>query len=507
MIGRWGQSDPQDEAVQLKGFDDFELRLGDIMRGERATLGKSLLDVQRELKIKAAYIAAIENADPSAFDTPGFIAGFVRSYARYLGMDPEIAFERFCEESGFATAHGMSQEALPLRKSREDRVIGRPASEALAAPSVPFQPVEMSALTQVEPRAIGSIFVLLALIGGLGYGAWAVLQEIQRVELAPIDQAPVVASNVAPLGAGSGFGATAAMETAGGEALPAPSTDALERLYRPAALDVPVLVARDAPIASLNPDNRGVFASGPSETLPNIDGAAVQVVDGQTPEVTLIAVEPTWVRIQTPGNTVILEQLLDAGSEYAIPVTEETPVLRAGDAGAIYFRVNGTVVGPAGPAASSISDLLLASTDLSAAYPPANPLEDRALFELLTELGSPDVLPKPAAALVPVVTDERVALVSVADSWVRVRDAEGDVRVEGIIAPGDVRLLPEDVTAGSMRAGNSGSLFFRVGSLYFGPVGEGGVTAINVDVSADAIRAEYPAVSAADWGLPAPEVD
>ena len=33
--------------TQLKGFDDYELKLGDIMRGERATLGKSLLDVQR----------------------------------------------------------------------------------------------------------------------------------------------------------------------------------------------------------------------------------------------------------------------------------------------------------------------------------------------------------------------------------------------------------------------------------------------------------------------------
>jgi cytoskeletal protein RodZ len=96
---------------ETAGFDAFELRLGDLMRGERATMGKSLLDVQRELKIKAAYIAAIENADPTAFDTPGFIAGYVRSYARYLNMDPDWAFDTFCTESGFATAHGMSEQA------------------------------------------------------------------------------------------------------------------------------------------------------------------------------------------------------------------------------------------------------------------------------------------------------------------------------------------------------------------------------------------------------------
>ena len=39
-----------------KGFDDYEFRLGDILRGERATLGKSLLDVEKELKIKTNYL-------------------------------------------------------------------------------------------------------------------------------------------------------------------------------------------------------------------------------------------------------------------------------------------------------------------------------------------------------------------------------------------------------------------------------------------------------------------
>ena len=74
MIGRRADKTIQNDVVGPKGFDDFELKLGDIMRGERATLGKSLLDVQRELRIKASYIAAIESCDPDAFDTPGFIA-------------------------------------------------------------------------------------------------------------------------------------------------------------------------------------------------------------------------------------------------------------------------------------------------------------------------------------------------------------------------------------------------------------------------------------------------
>ena len=46
MIGRKVAPSAQG-ADKPKGFDDFELRLGDVMRGERATLSKSLLDVQR----------------------------------------------------------------------------------------------------------------------------------------------------------------------------------------------------------------------------------------------------------------------------------------------------------------------------------------------------------------------------------------------------------------------------------------------------------------------------
>ena len=42
MIGKTFKRDDASEDVGAKSFDDFELRLGDLMRGERATMGKSL---------------------------------------------------------------------------------------------------------------------------------------------------------------------------------------------------------------------------------------------------------------------------------------------------------------------------------------------------------------------------------------------------------------------------------------------------------------------------------
>ncbi|MEY5038033.1 MAG: hypothetical protein RL472_1139, partial [Pseudomonadota bacterium] len=186
MIGRRFKS-AAPEVEGPKGFDDFDMRLGDLMRGERATMGKSLLDVQRDLKIKATYIAAIENADISAFEAPGFIAGFVRSYARYLGMDPDHAFAKFCREANFQVAHGMSQAASSASMNAK-RARMEEARDSIASPAVAFGPARESWVHRIEPGAMGSFAVLAALILALGYGGWSILQEVQRVQLAPVDQ-------------------------------------------------------------------------------------------------------------------------------------------------------------------------------------------------------------------------------------------------------------------------------------------------------------------------------
>ena len=177
-------------------------------------------------------------------------------------------------------------------------------------------------------------------------------------------------------------------------------------------------------------------------------------------------------------------------------------------------------MGPAGEGTSTVRNVELASTNLSAAYEPVNPTEDTALFELLQELNAPDVLPRPVAAISPeaptfeqlvipgpgssneqvdvaAVVDGSVALVSSADSWVRVRAADGSVVFEGIISPGAVQDLPVDAQAPTMRAGNSGALYARVGAKVFGPMGDGAVTVRNVDMTAAAIQAAYPQLDAA----------
>lgn len=410
MNGRF--EPPEQSPSALRGFDDFDLSLGDIMRGERATMGKSLLDVQRELKIKASYIAAIENTDPSAFDTPGFIAGYVRSYARYLGLDPEWAFKTFCQEGEFQVQHGAGAEKS-LSRTPSEKVTSAPAAKSpskgapqsqirdpFTSPSVSYLPQNDAIFTGIEPRAIGSIMVLSVLLGGLVYGGWTVLQEVQKVQFTPVEQTPGVLSQLDPLAEPAPGATVAATDLPGGE--DATQTEAFSRLYRPEALDVPVLVSRDGPIAAIDPETIGTYAGGEERTLASrlarpgnapfaVPGAAPgsptsgdepafaaldtdnllpppQVVEASSPSVSLLAVRPSWVRVRAADGTVVFEKILDAGEEFAVPLTEAPATLRAGNAGSLYFKVNGMTYGPAGDGPSVVSDVALSPDALQTSY-------------------------------------------------------------------------------------------------------------------------------------------
>lgn len=416
MIGRWASKAKTEEDTKSSGFDAFELRLGDLMRGERATLGKSLLDVQRELRIKASYIAAIENADPDAFDTPGFIAGYVRSYARYLNMDPDKAFSAFCHESGFSVAHGMSADASVINKpTREERLSRKAEHDIFSRPVMPFAPGGDGFFARVEPAAIGSMVVLVALIGAIGFGVWSILKEVQRVQVSPVDQTPVVLSDLDPLQENEITQPSPEGITSPSVLADAPRVEALDRLYRPAALDVPVLVARDAPIASLDPREGGLFQS-PSvpSSEPALSGAVdialaaaletpvptgaltvPQVLEGPAPAVQVVASGETWVRITAADGTSIYENVMQKGDTFDVPTLEEAPMLRTGQSGAVFFVMNGEIFGPVGGRGSVTSNVPLQQQALAERYQPVLPGQNDAVETMVAEMRA--VAQQPAA--------------------------------------------------------------------------------------------------------------
>lgn len=386
MIGRKGRN-PTPEIDRPRGFDDFDMRLGDLMRGERATLGKSLLDVQRDLKIKASYIAAIENADVSAFETRGFVAGYVRSYARYLGMEPDATFARFCAEAHFEVPHGMSA-AASIASVTAARNRSLPPENRDPFVNGSFVPRGESLLSKVQPSAVGSLAVLIALIGALGYGGYSVLQEVQRVQLAPVNEAPSVVAEIDPLGNVAGDAPLVRSAPAVAEQMVDMSGD---RVFRPEALSVPVLTARDGPIASINPRmavvagdvaaTAGPEIGEPASGLAAAVDDAVRVVADTAPGVAILAVRPSWVRVSAADGTVLFEKILDAGERYAVPPLQQAAVLRSGNSGSVYFVVNGQTYGPAAPGAQVVKNVSLSAGSLTQVYALADQAGDADLAQ------------------------------------------------------------------------------------------------------------------------------
>jgi hypothetical protein len=181
---------------KVNGFDSYTFLLGEEMRGERATLGKSLLQVQKDLKIKAAYVSAIENCDLEAFPNKGFVAGYVRSYARYLNLNPEEVYERFCAESGFSSnEHSRNQYASNIKKSKglkdyniETQLDWKPSYVGFEEPN--------SYIFNRQYLFLAPLLLVFLVLFGISFGAWKVLVDIQKLKIVPADNLPIIMSEM-----------------------------------------------------------------------------------------------------------------------------------------------------------------------------------------------------------------------------------------------------------------------------------------------------------------------
>ena len=70
-------------------------QLGERFRAAREARGASLSDVADQIRIRSVYLSAIEDEHWNAIGAPVYIRGFLRTYARYLRLDPEEAVAEF----------------------------------------------------------------------------------------------------------------------------------------------------------------------------------------------------------------------------------------------------------------------------------------------------------------------------------------------------------------------------------------------------------------------------
>ena len=357
----------QDSDKVFRSFDAYEISLGELLRGERATLGKSREQVQKDLKIKAEFIEAIEKCDLTGLDNRSFLAGYVRTYARYLGLDPEQVYKRFCHESGF-----LSSELNPFNSETKKNY--KKKMETLPKIDNKWQPGKLGH----EPTSNKDVFFsllpkiaptvsLLLVIFGVGYWANAIIKDLQRLEIVPIENEPYQSVNLLGgiMGQSKELGKVETyLQTIDGSPNNLDDNDFLLDYYASQEELFPIVENRDSPIARIDPDYMGVFIKDNSTAglpedkeltkvndilgtvRPNYVHKPLVVIGPSPPILRLIAVEKAWVRLRDEQGDIYLERNFKAGEEFEIPNHLFTGSLRAGNATKVYFELGGKIFGP-----------------------------------------------------------------------------------------------------------------------------------------------------------------
>ena len=375
--------EPNNGVTELSSFDSFEITLGDLMRGERATKGKTLEAAAHDLKMKAHQLGAIEDCDASAFPTASFVSGYIRSYAKYLSLDPQECFERFCEESGFDGVRIVLAQPTASKKKPAVPVSATKMAmmnDPLFNPRIPMVPKPAGFLGSISVSGIASTFVLLGLLFGIGFGGWSVLQEVQRVQFAPVNETPGVTTQVTAVTERQLSGPNVITN---GAALAQTETVSLEQLYRPQELEIPKLVARDGPIGTIDPS---ITSSIVAVSAPQEPAFAPIVVAEGPPAIDILAVRPAWIRVFQKDGGVLFEKTLDAGQRYRVPADIALPMLRAGNSGSVYVMVGQDVFGPVGIKTGVARKVSLVPDDIKERFQAAE-------LELAVELQEPVNLP------------------------------------------------------------------------------------------------------------------
>ncbi len=141
-----------DTPEQAAARSERALEMGRLLRERRLSRGLSLGDAEHTTRINRLYLEALEAARFEVIPAPVYARGFMRSYARYLGLDPEEAVAAIPSDlprpAGLEPMPGMRRSAPPAL----------PALPAMNAPV-------LAAIAVVVVLAVIALFVLPRLGG------------------------------------------------------------------------------------------------------------------------------------------------------------------------------------------------------------------------------------------------------------------------------------------------------------------------------------------------------
>jgi cytoskeleton protein RodZ len=269
---------------------------GERLQRERELRGISLEEIAEATKIGTRSLKALEEQDFDQLPGGIFNKGFVRAYARYLGLDEEQAVADYLAALSEAIAAG--------KVTRQESTVNNTTPER----NLPLGNLDDSEPLRLPVGLIAIVVIVAAAIfGGWRYYAKYGLPKLRHVRAATSQRQPQPKANPATPTAAPSASATAT---------PAP----------PAPMLQPAAVA--------------------STVQPVLKPAAAQDKDGFV--VRLKARQSSWVSM-TVDDKPAIEENLPAGADRSIRA-QRSVVLKVGDASALELFHNDKLVPPLGGA-------------------------------------------------------------------------------------------------------------------------------------------------------------
>ncbi|HEX9120003.1 MAG TPA: helix-turn-helix domain-containing protein [Terriglobales bacterium] len=163
---------------------------GDRLQREREMRGITLEEIAEATKIGTRSLRALEQQDFDKLPGGIFNKGFVRAYARYLGLDEEQAVADYLEALGEAQAAGKTTRQEPGANAvAPERDIFLPEVEESEPLRLPLGPIAVV------------VVVAVLLFSGWRYYSRNGLPNLRRVRAAAQQPSPPAAKPAAPAGA------------------------------------------------------------------------------------------------------------------------------------------------------------------------------------------------------------------------------------------------------------------------------------------------------------------
>jgi transcriptional regulator with XRE-family HTH domain len=293
--------------------------LGEMLRDAREARGASLAEAERDTKIRAKYLAALENDNPAGLPGPVYVRGFLRNYAHYLGIDPDQAVELFEEQSQ------PTREKIRVARGERPPEKRRPDMEKISIHPLSPTPVDTRVRYGSQYIAVSLVAVPLIILFYFIYSVWGGPRStnvpIQTPR--PPTLTPIALPTEIPSAAGGGaFNTpTVGLAVPPGE-IPTPTATLPPSPVAPPPADqvtVKIVTSRDAWMRVLVDGVQQFSGTLPSGTTREWTGKdRVRIRTGRADSVT-VAVNGADRGLMTVGTSLIVEKEWDrAGTERLI---------------------------------------------------------------------------------------------------------------------------------------------------------------------------------------------